>query len=155
MEFSHYTNALTLPLEYREQTQELSPRTKPRGFWISVDGKDDWASWCKHEEFGLGKHRYRVEIPDLSKIYLCQSADDLDALTRAYVDHSIFGPQPNLASLNTRYIKWDNIAKQYAGIIIAPYIWERRMELMWYYTWDCASGCIWDPSVIKSIEKVE
>jgi hypothetical protein len=26
-----------------------------------------------------------------------------------------------------------------------------RMGLMWYYGWDCASGCIWDTSVIERV----
>lgn len=155
MEFSHYTNALTLPLEYREQTQVSTRRMKPHGLWISVDGEYDWPSWCKSEGFHLGKIRYKVDIPDLSKIYICQSAEDLDELTRRYIDHSMIYPGETHYMNSSTFIKWHEISQHYAGIIIAPYIWERRMELMWYYTWDCASGCIWDPSVIKSIEKVE
>ena len=26
------------------------------------------------------------------------------------------------------------------------------MELFWYYGWDCASGCIWDPAAVAEIK---
>ncbi len=55
------------------------------------------------------------------------------------------------------YIDWIKVAKQYAGLIIAPYQWGYRLEpgTHWYYGWDCASGCIWDASVIERIEAIE
>ena len=40
------------------------------------------------------------------------------------------------------------------GIIIAPYQWYCRMTVDWYYTWDCASGCIWNLDAIESVNAV-
>ena len=50
-------------------------------------------------------------------------------------------------------IDWNRVAKKYQGIIITPYIWERRLTTTctWYYGWDVASGCIWDNKAIKEI----
>ena len=62
---------------------------------------------------------------------------------------------PNLPDMcNSRYFApdWARVGEAYPGIIIAPYIWSRRLDgPMWYYGWDCASGCVWDPSVVRSI----
>jgi hypothetical protein len=48
-------------------------------------------------------------------------------------------------------IDWQRVAEQHQGIIITPYQWECRYSIDWYYIWDCASGCIWDPDAIESI----
>ena len=45
--------------------------------------------------------------------------------------------------------EWDTLIGQYDGIEICPYLQQFRMSnSMWYYTWDVASGCIWDPQVL-------
>jgi hypothetical protein len=55
------------------------------------------------------------------------------------------------------WIAWDRLRERYQGLIVTPYIWERRLTMgngpdaMWYYFWDCASGCIWDPAAIASV----
>jgi hypothetical protein len=49
-------------------------------------------------------------------------------------------------------IDWVRVAAEYAGILIAPYQRPVRHEIMWYYTWDCASACIWDTSIIERVE---
>ena len=59
------------------------------------------------------------------------------------------------AKYKNRCIAWEKVAAKYDGLIITPYIWQRRMELNWYYTWDCASGCIWNVRAIKDIRLIE
>ena len=55
-------------------------------------------------------------------------------------------------SIRDHYAKepiWPGVAAEgWAGIEIAPYIWARRLDgpARWYYGWDAASGCIWDPT---------
>ena len=49
-------------------------------------------------------------------------------------------------------INWQPLTEQYAGIIISPYQWKRRLDGRasdWYYGWDCASACIWDLSAVR------
>jgi hypothetical protein len=53
------------------------------------------------------------------------------------------------------YIDWLRVAQKSAGIIIAPYIWERRLHLPWYYGWDCASGCVWDAAAVLSVKRLK
>ena len=54
--------------------------------------------------------------------------------------------------LDLRPINWPAVAERYGGILITPYQWSHRMSLHWYCGWDCASGCVWDLSQIKSVE---
>ena len=64
------------------------------------------------------------------------------------------GPSGN--KWRDRCINWRAVAGDYAGLIITPYQWSRRLEpYSWYYGWDCASGCIWDPSAITDIKLIE
>ncbi len=56
------------------------------------------------------------------------------------------------AKYNMRAIEWWRVAQKYPGIMITPYCWQRRLDLFWYYGWDCASGCIWDSEAVASIE---
>ena len=48
-------------------------------------------------------------------------------------------------------IDWHAVAQAYAGIEIAPYCWSLRFEyeFLWYYGWDCASGCVWELSAVR------
>lgn len=54
-------------------------------------------------------------------------------------------------------IDWKKVTEEYQGIIISPYIWQRRLapHTMWYYGWDVASGCIWDTDAIEEVKLVE
>ena len=54
------------------------------------------------------------------------------------------------------YIDWSSTYKNYDGIVIAPYQWNCRYgDHIWYYTWDCASGCIWNIDAIEKIELID
>jgi hypothetical protein len=58
-------------------------------------------------------------------------------------------------------IDWMRVAEKHEGILIAPYLGERLTEpnefleshkeewWRWYYSWDCASGCIWNPNAVS------
>jgi hypothetical protein len=121
------------------------PWAKPNGFWLSVD--HDWERWLDGEEmasdpdWGVVTTRFDV---DTTRLLHLASADDIDQFDRSYVE---FMGKPD------RYrIDWAPLAERFAGIVIAPYIWERRLDgdaSTWYYPWDCASACVWDLSVVE------
>jgi hypothetical protein len=126
---------------------------KPNGLWVSVDGEGDWPAHCRSTAFNLDDLAYRnvITLHDPERLLWLTTADALDEFQQEYgIDRSIsrFGP-PRHA------IEWDRVAAKYPGMIIAPYQWSQRMALIWYYGWDCASGCIWDPQVIAGVECVE
>lgn len=131
---------------------------KPVGLWISdEDAKMSWSEWCKSEGFRDIDKQYAYEIKLKSEaniLYLETALDIYDfTLKYAYKDSKI----NNLGGRSyVHEIDWPRVEKEYQGIIITPYQWECRMppQTMWYYSWDCASGCIWDVEAIQSFEQI-
>jgi hypothetical protein len=136
----------TLDRSYQyEQGSYRNGTLKPSGLWFSVDG--DWERWCDENEFALDKRLcvYAVEYQP-ERVLPVIGAGAIDAVTARY------------AVRGSRYeINWKYLASDYAGIVIEPYVWERRLDgdSGWYYGWDCASGCIWDLSVITKFELMD
>lgn len=117
---------------------------KPNDLWVSVEGPDDWKSWCESASYPIGRLPHRIVLSDTAHILQLSSAQEIDNLTKAYGNQDFS---------NKYKLNWFAVAERYDGIIIAPYVWERRMDrdASWYYTWDCASGCIWNASAVKEI----
>ncbi len=119
---------------------------KPYGFWISVEGADDWKSWCESEGFGGDRlvMETEIELAEDASILWLRSREELIAFTKTYgVDIGMF--------YSCQAIDWHRVASEYQGIVIAPYQWSSRLDTFtsWYYGWDCASGCIWDVDAIR------
>lgn len=124
---------------------------KPSGLWVTPDDEHNWEYWCRCEEFALEKlaHRFRIKLRDDAKIRFIQNSAQLLAFQEEY-------SKPIHNGIGDLYLmNWKKLAAKYQGLLIIPYIWERRLDTMWYYTWDCSSGCIWDPAAIESIEHDE
>lgn len=150
MSLSHFTRKPLGPIHSTEQKpryERWSCHDKPRGLWVSVDGADDWPSWCESADFGIGSRRYRVELYGLERILMLKTSDELIGFTDKY------GKNSGRYSFRDVAICWSAVAEEYAGIIITPYCWDLRLDdrTDWYYGWDCASGCIWDASVVASV----
>lgn len=139
LERAHYSETPIdrLDMNYHYVSQE---RFKPTGLWYSAPcGEDGWEHWCEAEDFGLGKHKHLLEV-DLSRVLVLRLSTDILCFHEKY-------------GLDERYeVDWDAVAKKFSGIEIAPYQWSLRLDskVSWYYPWDCASGCIWDLSIVKS-----
>jgi hypothetical protein len=115
---------------------------------VSVEGNGDgWLTWCIEEEFNLENltHIHEVTLSDHANVLRLSNALDLDRFTERYEDHD----HPRFP----RWIRWDRVSDDHQGIIIAPYIWSRRLHsnTRWYYWWDCSSGCIWDADAIADV----
>lgn len=129
-----------------------TPYFKPNGLWVSDDHDYSWAEWCTDNAFdGVGLYTYRVEL-DMSAILHLSTVEGLREFTDEYRTLDITGDPLLDEHLSNFHLNWDRVAEKYAGILITPYLWGARMrhELFWYYTWDCASGCVWDVSAISS-----
>lgn len=124
---------------------------KPTGFWVSVG--DSWKQWCESEDWGLDglRYEYTVRLKKDANILYISTPKQIDDFTKEYS----FVPYPNIKDYLS--INWEAVYDKYQGIIIAPYIHERRLtsHTHWYYGWDCASGCIWDTSAIEYIKLLE
>lgn len=124
------------PIMLHAVEQEARPAAKPKGFWYEVDG--DWRRWCEDEgglDWGKGP-LHELELGDERLLFL-GSPRAIDEFTERF--RAAVGPLDE-------YIDWRRVAEDCDGIEIAPYQWTRRLGLMWYYGWDCASGCIWRPN---------
>lgn len=138
--FSHFSKAESITPYSVEQTSK--EHFKPRGLWLSVDGEDDWLSWCESEQFGIGANRFRVKLTDGP--LLLSTVDEVRQFDREFGNDR-----------DRYFVDWVAVAARWPGIIIAPYQWPLRLsDVSWYYPWDCASGCIWDASVVTSVERI-
>lgn len=126
------------PTRTYDQREEAHCYGKPRGLWLSVD--EGWKEWCQDESFNLDGlvHSTEFDVRDDARILRIQTLLDLDIFHRDHAHREAYGDS----------IDWAFVAERYDGILIAPYIWQRRLEYSWYYGWDCASACIWNPGVL-------
>lgn len=132
---------------YRQEPVTKFP-LKPQGLWLSSPDEDSfgWRDWCERESFGLPRLQHRGEVflrPDANVLHL-DTEPALLAFTHRY-ERTI----PGFSFLVP--VDWCAVARDYGGVIIAPYQWTLRLELHWYYSWDCASACIWDCTTLDAI----
>lgn len=157
------------PVRLRKIGYLQSGQPKPNGLWFDVN--EDWKRWCEATEFRLENLRYRhtVTILDTSRILFLKSAREVDAFTRKYgrnlsghiqllqstkeigeftreYGRDLFG---DIQRQFSNYIMWGEVAGKHSGIILIPYSRARSLTYLWYYGWNCASGCVWDTSVIR------
>lgn len=94
---------------------------KPTGLWLSVEGDADWREWCEGIEFNLENLKCVAEVmlkPD-ANVLLIDTTEKFDTF------HSQFGTSKD----NINGIAWDKVKAIYDGLIIAPYLWERRLTI--------------------------
>lgn len=132
---------------------------KPSGLWLSVEGPTDWREWCESENFGDIPNKVCgvVTLADSAKILRLRSPLAIRRFTDQYGCDPYMGPLAGRTRFYSYGIDWKRVAEKHDGIIIAPYQWSLRMDhdTNWYYTWDCASGCIWDASAVAGISYAE
>lgn len=154
MDLSHYSDHAEV-VPYAVAQDSPSPVAKPRGLWVSADGPQDWAEWCTAEQFRdvAAQYRHRVTLaPSHSVLHLAT----LDALLEFSEAYKVPDPwHDDAPRVGVGTIDWPRVAERHQGVVIAPYQWPARLNLLWYYPWDCASGCIWDPAAIDTITPLE
>ncbi len=132
---------------------------KPAGLWLSVEGDDDWRQWCEAESFGdpASQLCYEIVLAPDANVFRIETAGALLAFTREYGCDPYMGPMAGRTQMFGRGIQWPRVAEKHAGIIIAPYQWSLRLDprAHWYYSWDCASGCVWNAEAVAEIRPVE
>lgn len=146
----HYASRAPEQIFSVEQTQgdcgDFSCYDKPAGFWITDESEYSWRNWCVAEEFMLSRleERVVVELSPDARLLRLDCYGDLLRFQDEF-KHSSDGGADRIV------IDWRRVASEFAGIMIFPYIWQARLDLNWYYPWDCASGCIWDARAIASV----
>lgn len=133
------------------KAQSPQPNMKPKGLWLSVEDGYGWLDWREAEQWGLNGDEfvYEVELTPTAKVLRLGSVIDIDRFHKKY-RASVFPGDHRFRDYF--HINWQRVAKDYDGIIIAPYQWQRRLsnDVSWYYAWDCSSGCIWNAAAVAS-----
>jgi hypothetical protein len=153
LQLRHYTAEpeIIVPFTVQQSPEHrLYTIGKPAGLWVSVPGEDDWPNWCRDNDYRVETlaHEHVVTLTPQARILHLSHEADIMRLDREYGQET--GP---LRRFLIDYVRLQR--EGWHGIIIAPYQWGPRLELMWYYAWDCASGCIWDADAIASVELVK
>lgn len=120
---------------------------KPKAFWLSDEADDvSWRVWASENGWPIGTVRNDFYC-DLSNVLHLKSEEDLYHFTNEY------GQKSSRLHIDDQEILWPRVGTDYKGLLITPYIWECRLDLCWYYTWDCASAAIWDVSCLTRTER--
>ena len=144
--YIHYSAGFITEAETVPQINDMHLLTfaKPRGLWFSVDGNGDgWPEWCQAEGVEVPlSHKTEVVFRPNARVLELKGAKALDAFTQEYL---LRGP--------ALCIDWVRVEEKHDAIIIAPYVWRRRLspKTPWYYCWDCASGCVWNADAIQEL----
>jgi hypothetical protein len=143
MKLIHYASNVVEFDPTREYIDKEDAILKPAGLWVSVEGEYDWKWWCEVEKFRIDRLKYahEVRLKDDANILYLKSPSELMRFGEKYPNTDPKYAQ--LEKLMSMFLDWTRVKQDYQGVIIAPYQWDCRFELMWYYGWDCASGCIW------------
>jgi hypothetical protein len=161
VELIHYADH---PVQFdRSWVYEQPPQFhKPNGLWVSVVGEDDWAAWIsrEREDQSALRHAYRVEVIDANILWIT-TAQGIDKLHEDYCYEDDFNRHlagQRWSTVDDEFLRrqwpidWSKLIATYDGLIIAPYQWERRLGgPFWYYSWDCASGCIWNTNAVVAL----
>lgn len=147
MRLLHYSDQPLLSVYSAKQ--DPNDLFKPFGLWVSVEGEDDWAAWCRSESFR------DVDNQCVTEVVLRPGHRVLELTNAGMMTtfHETFWVRPGF-EWRGEMIDWPRVAEQFQGIVIAPYQWAHRLDgrcSPWYYSWDCASGCIWDADAVAEL----
>jgi hypothetical protein len=128
---------------------------KPDGLWYECqDGSSEsWETFCAWN-LTDGANRYDSSYNVVLNDYEILFIPDEYHFEKFYQMYSVPHPaDPDGTKGYDKQIDWPKVAEHYAGIEICPYLSSKRNDddSFWYYGWDVASGCIWDPSGIKEL----
>lgn len=117
---------------------------KPIGIWYGW--KSEWLNWCISKKFCNieYEHFYHVDVKGLNVLKITNASE-----FKKFEQQFMFPLLPT-TPLITKGIAWTEVQKKFDGIEIIPYLWDSRLDHIWYYGWDVASGCIWNPNVKMS-----
>ena len=148
MRLRHWHAAPLGELRNADPSQRGVGAYKPAGLWLSDESAEiSWSEWCRNEQFGIGSMWTDFDV-DMADVLHISTERGL----RKFTD--IFGIQQELSQRYSRIeIDWSTVGARYKGLLITPYIWSCRLDLDWYYGWDCASGVFWDVSCLTLIER--
>lgn len=150
MRLLHYSEKPLTRLRRKPVVQRdvMGSYTKPRGLWVTPEGDEwGWMEWCGSERFRVDdwKHETDIFLTKNNNVLHLTTPLEMVAFDCEYKEDFSYKEE----SYVYQRINWQRVASEYDGLIISPYQWKHRLNMDWYYGWDCASGCIWNPKVLK------
>ena len=143
----HYSKHNLTALKSASFSRNQDVNDKPKGLWVSVE--DAWEEWCKEQEYQLShlKVKVKVELLAYNNVLWLYTEEEFEEF------QCLFG----VSRYDSLLINWRKVAEEYGGIIISPYFWGFRLasNSLWYYGWDCASGCIWNEEEVENLEETK
>ena len=133
-----------------------SVEMKPSGIWYAQGSA--WLDWMSSEmPDSLNDVNYIYKITPSYSGGLDSSGGVLRLSTEE--DVIIFSKRFGIDLLgfgSVQFIDWSKVVSVWDGIEIIPYQRSLRLDRHtgWYYGWDIASGCIWRPSGVSSLELI-
>jgi hypothetical protein len=126
--------------------QDTGP--KPWGLWYACGV--EWLDYCQ-SEMPNRCYPYLFTLKVSKNVLKVRTLGQLFEFDKKYGRSSFDG-----VDKSDRYaqIDWARVTDEYSGIEICPYQHKARYELLWYYTWDVASGCIWRVDGLVSAERI-
>jgi hypothetical protein len=96
------------------------------------------------------EHVFKIEI-DTSNVLIIKDEKSFLEFSNKYKD-----PE-NEGRFGNHKINWPEVTKIYKGIEFPEYFSKYRgdPEHDWYSNWDIESGCIWNLTAIKKIDKLQ
>ncbi len=153
IKYIHYSADRIIVVRSAKQKTELY--MKPNGLWFSVEDGNGWQGWCQDNSWNLDcfKFHHLLKLKKDADICRIQNTNQFDFFANSYKEY----PPWDIGHMIAMFINWARVAEKYQGIIIAPYLYDRRLESnsSWYYGWDCSSGCVWDTDAVESISVIE
>jgi hypothetical protein len=129
---------------------------KPVGFWYSCF--NSWLNWTQDEGLFIKNYIHKINIKrNLLRNIKNKDKDGLLVLNNIK-DLILFHKKYKKRYRKMNMIEWNKVSEDYGGIEICPYFKEELKKkklwkkLFWYWSWDVASGCIWNISILKNTE---
>lgn len=124
---------------------------KPRGFWFS-EGLSMLKFWKDNmQPIDLdNSYIYEVKIKDPNhKLLILKTFDDVLAFNNKFRQTHKYVVKGKIRKMSL--INWYRVSEEYDGLYVKNYNQIRKKnfdligkKLLWYYTFDWSSGCIWN-----------
>jgi hypothetical protein len=158
-ELIHYTNsgvsAIDLTRSYRQTDDNLIYHT-PTGLWVSVAGINDWERHCLKNGNSPENLQTKFQIilkPD-SKILNLHDESAFSGFEKEYGYYQE-GIKPHEENYTLDLsIAWKRIIAGYQGMIVHIALPKLYNMGLWYDTWCCTCGCIWDLQAVEKASKL-
>lgn len=141
---------------YNKKAYIEQARTKPWGFWISVN--NGWEEWCKGENYGYTDENrtiLNVELSPNLKLWKIDNMKDFIEIWEEYTGKPNKDKDLNLCIFwkpdSKNFWQWLK-QKGFHGVYITDKgQYETRFDT-WLYGWDCASIVIFNPKQVSVSE---